>query len=246
MASAKLLRAGVEDLPLPAFENPRDIPNDVRPGDAMLELRQSECRRKENFCFGDSGSSRYYFLRKSGERWVVLKWVTPSDRGPRPEPDLPPPDPPDFWRIMDQDSAASTSKCLFVPTMPLCAVEQIIACFVRKSDEFCRLGLGLERAPGYVHPKHANDEYERYRVAGAKLLRLGVEDLPKSAFKFPRGVPRTIRYGDLMLEVRQVECRRTPRHSCQPDVGSSFYYFLRRSGDRKSGERWVVVDWWKP
>ncbi|MGQ0664601.1 MAG: hypothetical protein ACT4P2_13695, partial [Pseudomonadota bacterium] len=67
--------------------------------------------------------------------------------------DLPPADLPHYWRAMDQTDVASTSKCLGNPITPLCAVEHIIACEVRRDDELCMIAMGRGRGPSSPTPK---------------------------------------------------------------------------------------------
>ena len=55
----------------------------------------------------------------------------------KPGADLPKPDPKGYWRVMTQDDATTTSKCLGSRETPLCAVENFRACNLRKVAELC-------------------------------------------------------------------------------------------------------------
>ena len=89
--------------------------------------------------------------------------------------DEPPPiDAKSRWRVMTLDDATTTSTCLGRepnPT-PLCAVDNLRACYVRSDRHYCRIGRGLaelDRSDIYVEP--SQHYYERYKVLIHRRLR---------------------------------------------------------------------------
>ncbi|MGQ0663193.1 MAG: hypothetical protein ACT4P2_06320 [Pseudomonadota bacterium] len=159
------------------------------------------------------------------------------------DPDMPAPDPPDYWRIMDRTDEATTSTCIGNPTTPLCAVENILACFVRTNNELCWIAMRVDEALEMFKTRPVPGAYERYRVASAKRLKDGFKDIPPTAYGVnPRDRPKDVRPGDILLELRIVSCwRYNPKELCETGRRSPRYYIIRGSGDR-----WVVTGWFTP
>jgi len=45
------------------------------------------------------------------------------------------------YLVLTEDDAASSSKCIGEPVTPMCAVETVLACFVRASKNLCLIGM---------------------------------------------------------------------------------------------------------
>jgi len=54
------------------------------------------------------------------------------------DPDVPRRDPKGFYRYLTQEADSTTSTCIGNPITPLCAVETVLACFVRRDSNLCR------------------------------------------------------------------------------------------------------------
>lgn len=77
-------------------------------------------------------------------------------------------DPPGQWRIITRSDATSSSRCLGRPATPLCAVETLLACFLRGRFELCRqVDHGAqEYAEIFTAPSDLS-KYLAYRVVSA-------------------------------------------------------------------------------
>jgi hypothetical protein len=168
------------------------------------------------------------------------------------DPDLPAIDPPGRGRIMGHDDATSTSTCVGNPITPLCAVESIIACFVRNRDDLCQIGMGLDRPPGMVRGEFTPYSYQRYRVLSAK--KFGEKDLPpprqlslSAALSPPwwhRPQNLENRPGDVQIIVLEQTCWRNSDRCSPVFTSDRFTYYVRQTGH--FGIRWVVIDWTTP
>ncbi|WP_155801730.1 hypothetical protein [Magnetospirillum molischianum] len=141
---------------------------------------------------------------------------------------LPPIDPPGVWHALTQDDATTESKCIGNPVTPLCAVETVIACFVRGSDELCRIGKGLDRPPGLFRGRPGIGVWERYRVAVAKRIN------PK---KQPFLNEEPTKAGDVSLGIQSLFCQKV----CETPDGPPTTYLIRPMDGR-----WVVLTWETP
>ncbi len=83
------------------------------------------------------------------------------------DPDLPPIDGPKHWHKLTHDDATSTSRCLGRPDTPLCAVETVQACFMRRTDEYCRYTPEFAQALKGLPPIR---ESRRYWVTAAERV----------------------------------------------------------------------------
>ena len=50
------------------------------------------------------------------------------------------------WRIMTMEDATSTSRCIGDPRTPLCAVETLMACFIRRQVRLCTISEGFQES----------------------------------------------------------------------------------------------------
>jgi hypothetical protein len=147
------------------------------------------------------------------------------------DPDVPKPDPPDFWRYITLDDATTTSKCIGDPRTPLCAVETMNACFVRRDDHLCML---VRDEPPFEHigpiPEARRLDEFRYRVISAR--RVGRED-----------IPREFRSGDLAWHVGDVKIL-VEEEYCSPQTSQcGFFHGGGPYIVRKRGSKWKMVDW---
>lgn len=156
--------------------------------------------------------------------------------------DLPPPDPPDYWRWITQDEATTTSRCIGRPETPVCAIETIIACFTRDEGALCGVAHGDSSVGPSKKSRGTAFVATKYRFVSAK--RLAEEDISVYDRLACVGAWQP---GDLRVEVRRASCwRREQGYECKgPSVSDterleaySFEYIVRRSGDR-----WNVVVW---
>ncbi|MBI3709765.1 MAG: hypothetical protein HY246_19120 [Proteobacteria bacterium] len=180
----------------------------------------------------------------------------PATAAPR-DPDVPRPDPPGRWRVIDHTDEKSTSKCIGNPITPLCTVETDRACLLRKDDKLCAATVGRtvddirlireESERDYDERMRAVfaksriprlDEYEKFRVIKAE--RASAKNLPR--LKAPinrRSKPYRVEIGDIVITIDEVNCWRSgPMPGCStPPYGLKWIYFLHRKGDQ-----WVIVD----
>jgi hypothetical protein len=146
-----------------------------------------------------------------------------------PDPDLPKPGV--NWRYITLNDTTTTSKCVGDPRTPLCAVETIRACFLRRDDRLC---MKVRDEPAFEHIKPFANSVDivgiRYRVLSA--TRVGPPDIPKRA--------KTGRYawlaGDVSMKVDIRQCRRTLANCNDPEPVEQFDV-------RKVDGRWKVIDW---
>lgn len=143
--------------------------------------------------------------------------------------DPPPVDPPGVWHVITQDDYTTESKCVGNPVTPLCAVETIIACYVRNDHRLCRIGEGLEPEPDLTPGIPGEGRWERYRITAVR--RVGSKTPPPIA-----GV--SVRAGDLTMDVHLLFCQFS---QCEPTDGPPTTYLLRSTDGR-----WAAVSWETP
>lgn len=150
------------------------------------------------------------------------------------DPDLPPIDPPDYWRLMTQDPVSTTSRCVGNPKTALCAIETLLACALRADDELCRIAKDLPEVE-YAGGRATPGDYTKYRVVAAK--RLAGTDIPPWQ---PHDELWSWKPGDLRIAVLELDCNSGYRPPC----GKRNYsvpptpYVVRKVRDH-----WRVVDW---
>jgi len=147
----------------------------------------------------------------------------------KPDGDLPKPDPKGYWRVMTQDDATTTSKCLDSRKTPLCAVENFRACNLRVEAELCR-------QPGQTDdvltsPRFPDDWY-KYRVVSSGHFKKGDPRLDDRDHEMP-WVP-----GDIWIILDERHCSRT---YCAKPVRSELYYVPVRYIVHKDTDGWQVV-----
>jgi hypothetical protein len=142
-------------------------------------------------------------------------------------------DKPGYWRVMGQDDEHSTSRCIGNPDTPLCAIETIIACFVRKNNELCKIGQGAYwvdlRISGLPQPVWAH----RYRVVKVKRI---TRDHQRHSY-LGRHPPPVLK-GDLIVTIQDNDCY---YGKCQKILPYPLDYrvFLVRFSEKQ----WHIVSW---
>ena len=128
------------------------------------------------------------------------------------------------WRIMTMEDATSTSRCIGDPRTPLCAVETLMACFIRRQVRLCTISEGLpESEAGQFHLSPLGPSYRteyrvlRFRIIGNndQLLNLNVEWLKP---------------GDVDMFIFVRSCL-MPRSSCIGEPVQRYNYVVRRDGN---------------
>jgi|GEM_PF-2220833 hypothetical protein len=156
-------------------------------------------------------------------------------------------DPPGVWRVMTQDDATSTSKCIGKPKTPICAVEMIEACFLRKRWSLCKAVMGGNDILFRDSPERANDNQnvskditELYRFKYVGLMRKN--DIPPWETDTREGPkPRNWKPGDVKVIMSTRPCF---SGKCFPpnDMPPVAYQV------RQTGKTWMVIAWsgdWK-
>jgi hypothetical protein len=142
--------------------------------------------------------------------------------------ELPPIDGPDQWHLMTHDDATSTSQCIGDPRTPLCAIETVLACFLRHNDDLCRIGTGNPYFPegikSIVQPAYT----QRYWVAGAEFVTA------KNKVSYAKVRYLKPQLGDIAIKLHDVDCY---NGKCPKPVGPPAIYLVRRNGDK-----WMVAD----
>jgi hypothetical protein len=145
------------------------------------------------------------------------------------DPDVPKRDPKGFYRYLTQEADSTTSTCIGNPVTPLCAVETVLACFVRSDSDLCRKANwpGSEEydfSGGKISPF----DDTRYFVQFAKMLS------DKSARKYSIG-GITPKPGDVVISVKKA--RRAPGDWSDPYPQPTVYLLRRYEGE------WRAVTW---
>lgn len=169
--------------------------------------------------------------------WLALSLALPmaawaEDETPPVE--LPAIDGPDQWRLLTHDDATSTSKCIGDPITPLCAVETVLACFLRSQAELCRIGSGDPNYPPRIRNEIQPAESRRYWVAGVEI----VTEKNRAAYKKVRYLKPQV--GDVALRVRDARCY---SEECNKPVGPPTIYLVRRNGDKWMAANWATPRW---
>lgn len=146
--------------------------------------------------------------------------------------DLPPIDPPDHWHDLTYDDATSTSKCIGDPETPLCAVETVLACFMRAKVELCRIGSGDKNYPAMITTETQPALAQRYWVADVDIVTVK----NKSSFAKVRYLKPKI--DDIAIKIHKVDCY---FGKCPKPVGPPAIYLVRKNGDK-----WMAADWATP
>ena len=135
--------------------------------------------------------------------------------------------------IITFDSAAST--CIGKPVTPLCAVETLLACFVRGGYSLCRSAFWSKaKAEWFAAKRHPNDII-KYRVRSTE--RLTRQTIPVPGWN-PEGIYAE-KPGDVIVILEIFDCGAVTPMCEAPEFGPPrmTYYVARRSG-----KHWWVIE----
>jgi len=130
------------------------------------------------------------------------------------------------WDVVRQSDAASTSRCIGKPETPLCAVETLLACFVRSEKELCDV-VGKDMPSFYFNSKSPWAS-ERYKVLDTKTLQDA--NIPD----YKREGPWAWRAGDVQIVMRRTNCR---NEKCPSYIGPPTTFTMRLEG-----RDWMFAD----
>jgi hypothetical protein len=142
-------------------------------------------------------------------------------------------DKPGHWRVMGQDDEHSTSRCIGKPDTPLCAIETIIACFVRTNNDLCRVGQGPYLEDFRIKGSPQLAWTQRYRVVRVKRI---TRDHQRHSY-LGRQPPPVLK-GDLIVTIQDNDCY---DGKCEPVLGYPLNY--HKYLVRKDDGPWHVVIW---
>lgn len=149
------------------------------------------------------------------------------------DPDLPPVDPPGVWRQMTLDDATSDSKCVGKFDTALCAVETVIACFMRARNELCVRATLDGEGVGEFRYGVGNRSRDLYRVVNAsRLTEDSILDIPRQTFG--------VRPGDVRIDIQKSICT---IHAGIEDCGRRPLFDPNIYTVRKTPLGWKIVDW---
>jgi len=148
------------------------------------------------------------------------------------DPDVPPPDPRHWWRIMHADPARTTSECLGQTPTPLCVVDNYWACHVRRDGDLCRVAWNR---PGDRSldkgPPPRNPGYTKYRIFNADRLT------EKTVVSAHDQYDSDARPGDIRMIIEEIHCDNWKRgEACQTSPPNRFGMVVRKSDDN-----WFIV-----
>jgi len=156
---------------------------------------------------------------------------------------LPPLTPKGEYLVMTQDDATSSSKCIGNPATPMCAVETLLACFVRGKDHLCQSALGVawDKVPDFVSKLDWPPVI--YRVVRREVL----DDRhfpwrPQRDMDWRPG-ELDLRAADIRIDLVRKECweKVTVPCACEAPArgprGATAYIVRHEKG------RWAVVTW---
>ena len=129
------------------------------------------------------------------------------------------------WRVMTMEDATSTSRCIGDPRTPLCAVETLMACFIRRQGQLCAISHGYppSEAGRFRLSKPGPSYRTEYRVVRFHLIRNNDPLLNLDV--------EWLKPGDVDITVYRRFCL-PPRQSCLGEPVTRFVYAVRRDGDR--------------
>ena len=166
---------------------------------------------------------------------MILAAALPALAGDAP---LPPLTPEGEYLVMTQDDASSTSTCIGNPVTPLCAVETVMACLLRRDDGLCRIGMGLAEKSGRGQGTRV---YEKrlYRIVNAEFLESDGRLWRPNLLALDRENVKAMQPGDIRLDVIERNCLRLSLSSeCDSEWSGPEAYIIRRNGGH-----WAVTIW---
>jgi hypothetical protein len=143
------------------------------------------------------------------------------------------------YLVMTWDNATSSSNCIGDPKTPMCAVETVLACFVRGDHSLCQIGMGLDRDPG-LGGEGPGDKMI-YKIIRSGFL--SGEQYPwrpgRDLSWRPGGID--MQAGDVRIDVVDRDCPgEVSEKACSPALFEIAYILRRQEG------RWAVITWRPP
>ena len=137
------------------------------------------------------------------------------------------------WRSIAYDDALTTARCVGDPRTPVCAVETVFACLVRRGD-LCRKVIETpEDAETYARQRPHFYDIVWYRVIKAWRVPPPEDWALKG---YPVG-PYKPRRGDRHVVIHRMKCRIDfPR--CNLDRPETMRFLLRHVG-----QEWKAIGW---
>lgn len=142
---------------------------------------------------------------------------------------LPPPDPEGTWRVITQDPATTTSKCIGDTSTPVCALETLLACFARNDYPLC--------AQTMLNPFEPTGEVSNvtYRIYESRRLQCNDPLLDFYGEDYGNDYPSTPRKGDVDFYIKIKYCEAS-EIKCKTDDAEDGYI-----GFRKIDDHWMSI-----
>jgi hypothetical protein len=145
--------------------------------------------------------------------------------------------------FLTRESGTTSSKCIGNPVTPMCAVETLMACFVRGDDSLCQTAMGVPADK--VPPMGELSDWPSivYHVVRAEVLTDKHFPWPPTYNLDWRPGEPSVRPSDIRIDVVRRECFETPivPRNCEVPVRQTsgpIAYIVRREGSR-----WAVITW---
>jgi hypothetical protein len=121
-------------------------------------------------------------------------WAAPRD------PDVPLTNARNDWWMIGKDAKTTTSKCIGNPKTPVCAVETVEACLIRRDKKLCQIAAGPLEI--FLPNDHIIPPTEKYRIN--KAMRLTKKNMP--AWETPENSHGFRHVGDIEIEIETWRC----------------------------------------
>jgi hypothetical protein len=151
---------------------------------------------------------------------------------------LPPLTPKGEYLVLTANKETTTSHCIGDPKTPMCAVETLLACFVRNKNDLCQTAMGVpwDRVPDFNRDLPWPPIV--YRVVRREVLT--DKHFPwrvKRDLEWRPGEP-SVKAGDVRIDIVVRECdTKVLPEPCDPAEGASAYIV------RQQNYNWAVVNW---
>ncbi len=115
----------------------------------------------------------------------------------------------------------ATSKCIGDPRTPICAMETLMACFIRKTRSLCE-AVGINDVASHIFEEEPSST--TYKIVSVKTIRQ--KDIPKRLLNV-----EWIKKGDVDIEILDIGMKLA---WCLDGCHTSFML-------RKVGDNWIVT-----
>jgi hypothetical protein len=167
--------------------------------------------------------------------FLILSLIAPAAYA---DDDLPKPESKDFWHIITQDDASTTSACIGKRDKPLCAIDTALAAQVRADEGLWFFAHG--RAKPQNSDLHGEDMFIRreglwkqYQVLNGGYFQQG------DPAKDERGKPLGWVSGDIWVTIFAEECY--PQTPCGKSSQATRQRLAERYILHKSQDGWILV-----